>query len=320
MQPASSKSPPWSVSVGMAVYNGQPFLLSAIESVLQQSYADFELIISDNASTDESTRAICEAIAMRDRRVRYIRQPTNVGAAANFRFVLDEACGDYFMWAAHDDLRDSSCLARLVEALSRNSRAVLASSAFDNLDYDGRVLHHDSPDWRGVFSGPKVKQLARFISLDEIESQKANHIYGLIRRRALLDAVVAVSTVDAYSGNDICTLLELLGQGEFEIVPEALFHYRTRPPVPQRRDVAEAEERRLLPYLWQRLAGRSTGHGGNAVKYLRRINEYCGGLRAVVRRQVCLGWTERLYLHALIWMRQITLPVRTIIRSARHEL
>jgi glycosyltransferase involved in cell wall biosynthesis len=93
------------VTIGLPVYNGARYLADAIDSLLLQSFSDFELIISDNASTDE-TGAICQAYAARDARIRYVRQPENIGAIGNFAYVLDQAVGDFFMWATHDDRRD----------------------------------------------------------------------------------------------------------------------------------------------------------------------------------------------------------------------
>lgn len=91
------------VSIGMPVYNGAQYIREALDSLLAQTFTDFELIISDNASTD-ATQSICEEYARRDPRVSYVRQAENKGAVANFRFVLDRARADLFMWAAYDDL------------------------------------------------------------------------------------------------------------------------------------------------------------------------------------------------------------------------
>lgn len=90
------------VSIGMPVYNGEKFIRDALDSLLAQTYTDFELIISDNASTDV-TEKICREYATKDSRVHYIRQGENIGATENFKFVLQMARGEYFMWAAHDD-------------------------------------------------------------------------------------------------------------------------------------------------------------------------------------------------------------------------
>tara|TARA_B110000438_G_scaffold169307_1_gene161796 strand:- start:5631 stop:6536 length:906 start_codon:yes stop_codon:yes gene_type:complete len=92
------------VSIGMPVFNGEKFIRGALDSLLGQSFTDFELIISDNGSTDGS-ELICREYAARDQRIRYVRQETNLGAGFNFKFVLDEARSEYFMWAACDDTR-----------------------------------------------------------------------------------------------------------------------------------------------------------------------------------------------------------------------
>ncbi len=100
---ATSTSAAPKVSIGMPVYNGAAYISKALDSLLAQTFSDFELIISDNASID-GTDKICRRYAARDARVRYIRQDVNRGASANFSFVLDEARGEYFMWAASDDI------------------------------------------------------------------------------------------------------------------------------------------------------------------------------------------------------------------------
>ena len=86
----------------MPVYNGEKFIHETLDSFLTQTFNEFELIISDNKSTD-NTESICREYAARDPRIRYIRQIENIGMMANFKFVLDEAVGDYFMWTAADD-------------------------------------------------------------------------------------------------------------------------------------------------------------------------------------------------------------------------
>ena len=94
---------PPKVSIGLPVYNGDEFLEKAIESILGQSFTDFELIISDNASTDK-TALICQTYAARDARIRYYRNATNIGGANNGNRTFLLAQGQYFRWAAHDDL------------------------------------------------------------------------------------------------------------------------------------------------------------------------------------------------------------------------
>src|ERR1700730_7419804 len=91
------------VAIGLPVHNGGNFLAAAIDSILAQSYGDFDLVISDNASTDD-TEEICRAYARRDSRIHYIRQSTNVGAANNYNVSFRMSDSQYFKWAAHDDV------------------------------------------------------------------------------------------------------------------------------------------------------------------------------------------------------------------------
>jgi glycosyltransferase involved in cell wall biosynthesis len=115
------------VSIGMPVFNGKKVIREALDSLLKQTFTGFELIISDNASTD-GTEAICREYAARDPRIRYVRQSENRGIAANFNFVLDEAVGEYFMWAACDDTRSPDFLEVNFKFLSENPEYVASTS------------------------------------------------------------------------------------------------------------------------------------------------------------------------------------------------
>ena len=117
------------VSIGLPVYNGEPFLSETIDAILAQTFKDFELIICDNASTDDTER-ICRRYAARDKRISYYRQHHNIGAAGNFNRVFNLSSGEYFKWAAHDDLIAPEYLARCVEILERDRSVVLCHSRF----------------------------------------------------------------------------------------------------------------------------------------------------------------------------------------------
>ena len=117
----SSSTP--KVSLGLPVYNGENFIAQAIESILAQTFTDFELIITDNGSTDRTPK-ICEAYAARDRRVAYSRNPENLGAAPNFNRAFALSSGRYFKWVAHDDLIAPEFLARCVKVLDNDPSVV----------------------------------------------------------------------------------------------------------------------------------------------------------------------------------------------------
>ena len=118
------------LSIGLPVYNGENFLAESLEALLGQSFEDFELIISDNASTDE-TAAICRRYGQQDSRIRYVRQPRNVGCASNHNFLVGQARGELFKWASHDDLYARDLLERCVDALDEYPYVVLAHSWTD---------------------------------------------------------------------------------------------------------------------------------------------------------------------------------------------
>lgn len=115
------------VSVGIPVYNGASTITHVIESLLAQTFYDFELIISDNASND-GTSKICRQFANNDRRIRYVRQKSNIGPAANFRFLVDTARAPYFLWAACDDIRSPNFLEENVRFLDANPDYVASAS------------------------------------------------------------------------------------------------------------------------------------------------------------------------------------------------
>lgn len=115
------------VSIGIPVYNGAHTVAAVLDSLLIQSFSDFELLISDNCSTD-STQIICESYVKRDPRIRYIRQSNNFGAGVNFKYVLDAARGHYFMWAASDDFRTQDFLAENVAFLENHPDYVASTS------------------------------------------------------------------------------------------------------------------------------------------------------------------------------------------------
>ena len=127
------------VTIGLPVYNGARFLRRAVDALLAQTFTDFELVIADNASTDE-TPAIASEYAASDTRVRYVRAPVNAGVEANFLRVLREASGRYFMWAGCDDWWAPNFVEQTVDALERSPRAVVAMSDVQRENEDGAVL------------------------------------------------------------------------------------------------------------------------------------------------------------------------------------
>ena len=129
------------VSIGMPVFNGQPYITNAINSLLAQTYKNFELIISDNASTD-STEEICRAYTENDTRISYTRKKNNVGAFSNFQTVLASSTGEYFMWAAADDVWDPTWLEVLITNCVKYQ--CITFGRVRQIDSDGKVKETNS--------------------------------------------------------------------------------------------------------------------------------------------------------------------------------
>jgi len=132
------------VSIGLPVYNGERYLAEAIDSLLAQTYQDLELIISDNGSTDR-TAEMCAQYSARDPRVRYSRLKTNIGGYRNHNRVVALARGEYFTWAAHDDVRSPEHVAAAVEALDAHPDVVLSYAAEQVMDENGDPLPARAP-------------------------------------------------------------------------------------------------------------------------------------------------------------------------------
>lgn len=133
------------VSIGLPVYNREKLLPTTLDSLLAQTFTDFEIIISDNGSTD-GTAAICQEYARKDTRIRYIRQQHNLGVFGNFRFVKDEARGTYFMWTASDDLCEPEFIASMVECLEANPELALVMTDVKTINDRQEVIHVDRMD------------------------------------------------------------------------------------------------------------------------------------------------------------------------------
>lgn len=212
------------VSIGLPVYNGEAYLEQALSSWCEQSFSDYELLISDNASTDR-TEELCRTFAETDDRIVYHRNDRNVGAAANFNSVFHRARGEYFKWAAHDDYVAPTFLEQCLEAFVSHPAAVIAYAPPVLVDEAGQRLPY-RPDRRAyvdrhgkawhVHSGTEDElaspdPIERFRAIMEIHSIYCFELLGLIRRHALDGS----SLIASYYGSDRALLAELSLKGPF---------------------------------------------------------------------------------------------------------
>jgi glycosyltransferase involved in cell wall biosynthesis len=203
------------VSIGMPVYNGGDFFRCALESLLAQDYKNFELIISDNHSTD-STQEICLDYAARDKRISYFRNQTNLGPKNNFNKVLELSQGEYFMWHAHDDLREPNYISSCLEIMEMNPNVILCCSS-TLLNQDGSLRKSDED-----FSTVGMSLNRRFRKI--LWNNSCASIYGLIRSRVLRKTGLFWNVI----GPDNLLLAELSLMGEFFQIPLVLFKISIR--------------------------------------------------------------------------------------------
>jgi len=262
------------VSIGLAVYNGERYLAEALDSLLAQTFEDFELTICDNASTDR-TGEIGRDYAAQDTRVCYARNARNLGVMGNFRRAFELSRGQYFRWAAADDLSAPQSLARCVEVLDREPAVVLAYPKTRFIDEHGRViLDYDD---RLHLQSPRPRERFRQV-LERLG--RCNAAYGLMRA----DVLKRARLFGDFLSSDVVFLAELSLYGTFWEVPEFLFYRRFHPGAHSSMNPAQVRAfffpdnpHRLRMFEW------------------RHFWEY---LRAVVRAP--LGVPEKLLLHLFL--------------------
>lgn len=206
------------ISVGMPVYNGEPYLESAILSVLCQTLGDFTLYISDNASTDR-TEEICRALSAQDSRIVYSRNSTNIGAAKNYNRVFRLASSPYFRWFNADDEAAPDLHQKCFDVLEANPDAVLCCGHTRVIDAQGRVMSmcREYLDLRQERSDDRYLAFWRRAGL-------TNAIYGLMRTAAV--GATGIMGSGSYWPADTNFMAELALQGKFIVIDEPLFFRR----------------------------------------------------------------------------------------------
>lgn len=212
------------VCIGMPVYNGEKFLRTRLNSILNQSFSDFELIISDNASTDDTPK-ICEEYTKTDKRIRYIRQQKNMGVIWNFNFVLQQAKNDYFVWAAVDDIWSQEFLENLVPILQNFSNVVCSASKANTHSTQAYDIKDNSIDtffrkliWKLrhslkhstiiTINGSYEHKVRTFLKKSSMQT-----MYGLFRTETLRRSMITQSII----GIDHAVLLNVLKNGDISV-------------------------------------------------------------------------------------------------------
>ena len=207
------------VSIGLPVFNGERFLAGALRSILDQDFGDFELVISDNGSTDASPE-IARSFAADDPRVAFHRFDTNRGASWNFNKVVALTSAPLFKWAAHDDELCPAWLGRCVAVLDEDPEVVLAYTRRQKIDAEGNLLKVTAE--RGKrFLMPEASPGERFTDV-LARATSCIEIFGVMRRPAMERCRPFLT----YAAADRILLAELAMLGRFHEVPEELFLHR----------------------------------------------------------------------------------------------
>lgn len=208
------------VTVGMPVYNGENFLQEALDSILVQTFSDFEIVISDNGSTDK-TQEICHRYEERDQRIRYFRNDINRGAAWNYNYAFEQARGKYFRWHGHDDLIAPTYLEKCVGLLDAEPNVVIAYPKSAIIDGSGQIIRHHEDKMN--FQYPDAHKRIREFQLST--GSLYHPIFGLIRT----DELRKTDLIGNFIGSDEILLWQLALAGQFREIPATLFYRRFHP-------------------------------------------------------------------------------------------
>jgi glycosyltransferase involved in cell wall biosynthesis len=214
------------VTIMLPIFNGERFLREALDSLLAQSFTDFELLIADNASTD-ATAAICLKYAARDSRIVYHRHAENLGVFPNVEWLCRQAKGEFLMLTGDDDVYERDCLARYVDRIRDRNDVILVYSDYNWIDVDGRRWASGLEHF--MAAGDDIEQnLARYIRAPIVLPM----MMGLFRTTAVLQALpfpnFGKHYQDFIGGRDVGFLWNVLSKGRVDSVRAPLFCYRNK--------------------------------------------------------------------------------------------
>ncbi len=295
MMPARCK-----VAIGLPVMNGEEFLPSTLDALLAQTYRDFELIISDNASTDR-TGEICRQYAAHDHRIRYIRQPQNLGAVPNFNRVFQVSESTYFKWAAVDDHCDPTYLEKAVAVLDSDPDVVWCHSRSSHIDGKGHLLA-DPESLEVSYREREAASASERFRAVLLGSKGCLDSYGLIRS----DAIRRTPLYLPYYGPEKVFIAELALIGRYKEIPETLFFPRViargsgnMQTAAEQQAFIDARRTRKFP--------------------LTRLRFLLGYLSAIRRSAPGRGEAARSLLNVMQWLFQVSKWRSIILKAVRGE-
>lgn len=276
------------VSIGLPVFNGELYLAASIDSVLAQTFEDFELILCDNASTDRTVE-ICADYARRDPRVQVHGSEINRGASWNFNRTVSLAAGEYFQWLSHDDLLAPRFVEACVAALDADPSVVVGHSRVRVIDDAGQVVGDTGEALHRAESDFPHERYRDMVLMD----RWCYEVFGLMRTRVLRQTPLLAPHI----ASDRSLLAELGLRGRFKQVDEYLFLSRDH----------SGRSVRAMPAHHLRGAWFDSQARGRVFPHLRILGEYyrCVGraLPSRSQRLRCYGHLARWCLSHLNWAR-----------------
>ncbi|MCG8443084.1 MAG: glycosyltransferase [Caulobacterales bacterium] len=296
------------VAIGLPVYNGEAFLEEALQSLLGQTFTDFDLIISDNASTDR-TEVICRSYAERDPRIIYVRQARNLGAGPNYRALLDHTSAELFKWAAHDDVIEPTFMEKCVAALDADPTATLAHSETAIINAQGERIDRDTRDMEDVFGTNTAKRFTNLLMTE----YWCYDIFGVLRRSAMERTCGHAD----FQHSDGAMLVQMALQGPFARVREPLFLNRWH-EAQFSRTALQDPDKILEWYDTSKSGSRKRQHWILLGSYFAGVNRLVGNPFTRVKcywtllRWASLRWNAYLLVHQLLG----TMPRRAAASSS----
>jgi glycosyltransferase involved in cell wall biosynthesis len=235
------------ITIGLPIYNGEKFIQSRLENILSQSFQDFNLIISDNASTDRTSK-ICKTFVLKDKRIQYFQQEYNIGGIKNFQFVLSKAKTEYFVFAAVDDMWDETFLEQNLDILEKDISVV---GSIGKIEWSGAKTHRNDEfeikskdsifqkiykQTRKKFqhhgtdsiSGRTFEERAA-IFLRKLQTQNPSfNMYSIFRTNALQKSISPKKNIKEFYDtfwNSVC--INVLEYGNIHLIDETLIYYNT---------------------------------------------------------------------------------------------
>ncbi len=264
------------MGVCMPVFNGEAFVAESLESILAQTFTDYELLISDNASTD-CTPDICREYASRDSRIRYLRNDVNIGPNRNFNLLVQKARGRYFKLATADDHCAPDFLARCVEVLDHEPEVILCYARTGLIDAEGRLLgdYDDNLDLRSASA------VERFLGAVQ-QVRLVNVLQGVIRHDELRKTGLLAPRPDS----DVLLVAELALRGRFHELPDRLFLRRLHPAAASAIKTPEERAAFVDPLA-------------KSIRPLGTWREHLGYAAAILRAPLSLGDRAALFYRTL---------------------